>query len=236
MTFEDDTAGSVVAFYPKHNTHGRVDAEEFERWAKRYVAAHGGTTHAFDNHQTMHLRAREVLGVLDEHVGSRFVSVAFFCHGWARGVQAGFDLRRASGVHPNELARALARRSGAGVIVPLYACTTADEAKGPKHTDPRDVPGGDGGFADMLRDACAANGLTRVRVDAHDRLGRACQNPYVRRFEGDGTTSPQFGGDWIVAPTDVHWEAWKRRLDDDPDFAVTFPFLDDRTIFSRLEP
>lgn len=125
--------------------------------------------------------------------------LALFCHGWRTGVQLGFD--RASA---HELARALRAASPFtdSMTVTLYACSTA---RGDDST-------GEGGFADALRDALVVAGFFRARVDAHTTAGHATWNPYVLRFEGDGTASPPRGGEWIVSPTSPLWQRWRTAL------------------------
>lgn len=226
--------GAVIAFAPIHDSPGKHDAKWFQRKASEFVeAAGGGTVVHFDNHARMLARAATVLGAIDETVPT-IVCCAFFCHGWSRGMQAGFDLRKAQGAHPDTLAAALARRAGNGVMVPLYACSTAAEPPGGTHSRSLDAPGGDGGFADQLRDACAKHGLTRVRIDAHDRLGDTVANPYVRRFEGDGTTAPGYGGQWIVQPSSPLWPAWVAALKGP--LALHYPWLSTEAIRRELEP
>lgn len=225
--------GVVLAFAPQHNSPGKRDADEFQRQAHAFVqAAGGGPVILFDNHQPMRLRGFDVLGRIDEERG-RIVCVGFFCHGWSRGFQAGFDVRKTQGVQVEALAKALARKTGEGMIVYLAACSTAAELPGGTHSQPLDAPGGDGAVADQLRDACAAHGLTRVRVDAHDRLGHTTRNPYVRRFEGDGTTKPGFGGEWIVQPSSPLWHAWVTALKGD--LALHYPWMTTEAIHRSLE-
>ena len=75
--------------------------------------------------------------------------LALFCHGWKGGVQLGpysQDVRA--------LVRALELRAYSDLAIVLYACSTGDgiDPDGPEGP----APGGEGGFADALRDALLA--------------------------------------------------------------------------------
>jgi hypothetical protein len=120
--------------------------------------------------------------------------LAIFCHGWANGLQL-VPMARVK-----DLAWALApKRPGPGPVVTLYACSAAD---GP-HL------GGDGGFADTLRDALCEAGATTCCVDAHTTAGHTTRNPYVRRFVGP---TPATGGEYIVEPKSPLWRPWVKAL------------------------
>jgi len=151
-------------------------------------------------------RWRAVRAALLAH-GSGVEVLAVFCHGWSSGLQL------VPGVRVEAFARTLAAVMTGPIVVTLYACTTGSD------TDPRtpetagsDAPGGDGGFADELRDALCAAGRTRCRVDAHTVLGHTSRNPYVRRFDGLGLADGGAGGGWIVRPGGRLWGAWARAL------------------------
>ncbi len=144
-------------------------------------------------------------------------SLTFFCHGWRTGMQLGFDVQSAP-----ELARAL-KAAGAppNVVVALYACSCGDGARE-----------GDGGFADTLRDALGAEGLTSCRVDAHSTVGHATYNPYVRRFECQGSEGGT-GGQWIVAPGSKLWPQWRAELRRS-DLRLLYPFMKTSEIHEAL--
>lgn len=121
--------------------------------------------------------------------------LAFFCHGFTRRIQLGFSL-----VHLHALAAAL---SSVGCDrVALYACSTGG---GPG-------VGGDGGFADALRDALCTHGLTSCRVLAHRTPGHASMNPRKALFEGRGSPVGGVGGTDIVRPGSTLWRRWCTRL------------------------
>lgn len=161
------------------------------------------------------LRFAKVVDVLMPHraAGGR---VAIFCHGWANGLQL------VPMVRIRDLAHILAEHRAP--VVTLYACSTAD---GP-------ATGGDGGFADRLRDALCAAGAVACRVDAHATAGHATRNPYVRRFEGMGVATGGVGGQWIVTPKSALWGPWARALKGD--LRWEFPLLSVAEIHARLAP
>lgn len=127
--------------------------------------------------------------------------VAILCHGWRGGIQPGWTLREVP-----QLAAALAAAGAPDLKIALYACSTAIDAEGHPGT------AGDGGFADALRDALATEAPTwRGWIDAHDRAGHCCSNPYVRRMHAGGVG---IGGDWLIAPDDPLWPRWAAQLRD----------------------
>lgn len=233
----DDTAGGVIAFATGFNAPGKVDATgAFQPRARAFAQVHGSTAVLFDDRRKMHERGAEILRHLDAYSGRPLICVAFFCHGWWRGIEAGFDMRPGVGMSPRVLAQAIASKSGEGVIVPLYACSTADAPGG------EDL-GGDGGFADALRDELAIAGCVNVRVDAHDRDGHTTRNPYVWRFDGNGERAAGAGGAWLVPPTigmggekkpNPMWPIWKRALADGSGLDLTYPFLGRPAIAEEL--
>jgi hypothetical protein len=234
----DDTAGSVLAFVTQYDTPGInprtsrpwKDAKEFQGRARALVKMHGGRVVLFDDRLPMKQRADVVLDRITEHQGSKLVCVAFFCHGWARGIEAGFDIRPRMGVSPQLLAEVLAAKSGTGLIVPLFCCSTASSKAAPEPP-----AGGDGGFADELRDALCVAGVTNCRVDASAKDGHTSRNPFKRRFAGTGHTVGAKGGQWIIAPSDPRFPRWRRWLAaEGKDNDLLFPFLDTPTIRTRV--
>ena len=95
---------------------------------------------------------------------------------------------------------------------------------------PGDGPGGDGGFADALRDALSERGVTG-HVDAHVTTGHTTRNPHVRRFYCDGAAAGT-GGDWLVAPGSPKWRRWVTALKGDMRFR--FPWLTPAEIDAAL--
>lgn len=110
--------------------------------------------------------------VLDTILGAKgpFDLVAFLCHGFRDHLQFGFYMR-----HVGELADAIASQCHPGASVPLYACSTGKTVTGPE--------AGEGGFADALRDALVARGMSGGKILAHASPGHLSRSPDVRIFE-----------------------------------------------------
>lgn len=138
--------------------------------------------------------------------------LAILCHGWRTGLQIGWSQQDLP-----QLADALAAAAAPDLVVVLYACSTAKDAP--------DSPGtaGDGGFADVLRDALAQKlPAWRGWVDAHDRAGHCCRNPYVRRMVAGACV----GGDWLIAPDSGLWPRWDEALHDPVStLRLRYPFM-----------
>ena len=165
----------ALILHPLHNSGTKRDATgafipEAKAYANVMGATHDTVLAGFDNRASKLARRREVEAAI--RATGPLQHVALFCHGLAKGLQTGHDLATVS-----TLAEALAASCGASrrLVVTLYACDAAD-GKG---------PGGDGGFADALRDALSERGITG-HVDAHVTTGHTTRNPYVRRFWCDG--------------------------------------------------
>ena len=212
----------ALIILPQHNSPGKRDVTgAFRPEAKRFAESlhergFSTHTHAFDNKASKAKRRAEVERAIWEGVfhsdgigiDGLWDVVAFFCHGFTRGMQTGHDMATVG-----DLAETIALRSSDTVVVPLYACSTASTRTG--------APGGDGGFADALRDALSERGK-RGHVDAHDTVAHTTKNPRVRRFWMDGEAAGT-GGDWIVAPGSPKWRAWRAALKGPMRFA--FPFM-----------
>lgn len=181
--------------------------------AVRFLAVHGLSQAErrkaivrFDNRRGMSSRARTCLDALSAQTEA-LDCVAFFCHGWASGIQAGFRL-----ANVGLLARSIAAVSSKAVNVPLYACSTAADLDSDEQDETDgDAPGGDGGFADQLRDALAAAGCTGARVMGHSVKGHATKNPYARFFDASGS-APSVGGGWVIEPGSALWPEWRSAL------------------------
>ena len=105
------------------------------------------------------------------------------------------------------------------LYVTLFACSTAETTTG--------QPGGEGGFADKVRDDLVEAGFTEGWIDAHPVPGHATQNSLVKRFYLSKEEAAK-GGNYIVAPGSPEFKKWKTKLNskwrDDP-FRFDFPFL-----------
>ena len=199
--------GGVVALATAYDSKGKRDATRaFLPEAKAftgYWADEGYPTHLarIDTRARMHVRRRQVAEALGLLSGG-IKHVAIFAHGWRTGIQLGFHLR-----HVGALARLIdVHAVDEAPVVSVYCCSTAQGG-----------PGGDGGFADELRDAMCSHGLVQCRVDAHTTRGHTTRNPHLRRFEGEGSTHGGQGGRFIVRPRGKLWGAWKRALRDRED-------------------
>ncbi len=207
----------TLTLAPMYNSPGKKDATgafQPERAAFCNCVAPMAYNYAIDNTESKNTMRAFVLRYI--HVDTPQL-LAVFSHGWRTGIQFGFSL-----ANVDELAVELARGC-TSVRVALYCCSTGS---GPG-------VGGDGGFADMLRDALCRAGAVDCQVDAHDRAGHTTKNPYVVRFMGQGSATGGQGGQWIVAPKSKLWGRWVRALRGDLRFR--FPLMDVAAIHAELE-
>lgn len=120
-------------------------------------------------------------------------------------------------------------KSKTKLIVTLFACSTAETTTG--------QPGGEGGFADKVRDDLVVAGFTEGWIDAHPVPGHATQNSKVRRFYVS-TEEASKGGTWLVAPGSPEFPKWKEKLNskwrDDP-FRFDFPYMTATQILHACE-
>lgn len=154
--------------------------------------------------------------------------IACFCHGWRNGIQAGWQL---------PTVRALASLCSAAMVesghILLYACDAGRDADVDQADDVEEGPGGDGGFADELRDACETLGR-RITVAAHATTGHSTYNPHVRIF---APGEHGRGGRWVIAPGTRLWPRWVLALRD-PDGTLRYRFwgMSYEAIAAELEP
>jgi len=224
---------NIIAFAPAFNTRGRSDTTgAFQPEAKAFLKFHGVTGGLFliDNHRTDFEMREQVRGVLTPEVfdqGGKYIAI--FCHGLSRQIQFGFDTRNV-----DQLAEAIGRasRGWPSPVVVLYCCSTARGWRDKMGYLPEPV-GGDGGFADALRDALCRAGMTTCQVDAHTTAGHTTRNPYVRRFEGKGSPVGGVGGYFLVAPGSKLWKPWVKALRD-TNLRYEFPFMQVSELHERL--
>lgn len=199
----------ILCIAPSVNTPGKSDATgAFIPEARAYALHHGydptAVVRLFDPRLSLAGRRATV----NAHIRALRVPVhtlAFFCHGYRRGLQTGHQLE-----HVDELASMLRLAAKPDAWVLLYACETGRDSDEDTQDDRLPGPGGDGGFADALRDACGRQGL-QISVMGHTTAGHCTQNPNARRFvPGDGGR----GGDWYVHQADPRFRAWSRALRD----------------------
>jgi hypothetical protein len=205
----------AICIAPKFNSGAKHDATgAFQPEARAFVKRWGGTLLLVDNLAGKAAMRRAVL----EAVGADPPDVlALFCHGWNTGIQFGFGLRDVPALAE------LFRRNDHDPVIAIYGCLTGGSAG----------PGGDGGFADVLRDALCAVGQVQCQVDAHTTAGHATRNPYVRRFEGGGVASGGVGGYYLVTPRSAKWQRWVRALQGD--LRLRFPLMSAMEIHAELE-
>ncbi len=229
-----DKIKNPVVLYSSKNTKGRRDATgAFIPEAKSFARLHGvpgrncvaipcvGVPKWTRRAHT--LRAiRDAADIAVEPIDL----VAFFGHGWHRGIQFGFKKKQIP-----DLVKALAPIATRDLRVVLYACLTAENSVKDWITNPRKLgPATEGGFADRLRDGLAGAGLTECRVDAHKTAGHTTFNPYLVRFLGVRASEP--GGFWLVQPRSELWDEWRGGLHGDLRFR--FPLMSQAEIVAEL--
>lgn len=219
---------SALVFVPVHNTPGKRDADEFRREARLFCAwlrAEKGwptPVHQFDNERDLGERRADVLRHVHGLTPGSVRVVALFCHGWPDGVQAGFRSEHVKG-----LARELEDVSADELTVALYCCSTGADQDASTDELGGTGPGGEGGFADRLRDELGELGV-RATVFAHSTAGHVTRNPRVRIFP----PHERRGGHWVVSPESPLWPAWVRYLQGDGRFS--YPFLTAAEIEAEL--
>lgn len=219
---------SALVFVPVQNTPGKRDADEFRREARLFCAylraSKGWPTpvHQFDNARELAERRADVLRHVHGLTPGAVKVVALFCHGWPDGVQAGFRSEHARG-----LARELENVAATELTVALYCCSTGADQDPATDETAEPGPGGDGGFADRLRDELGAVGV-QATVYAHSTAGHCTRNPRVRIF----LPHERAGGHWVVSPDSPLWPRWRQYLQGDGRF--TYPFLSAAEIEAEL--
>lgn len=218
MTIRPHPPMRMLCFVPDANTTGKSDASgaflpEARAFARFHGVSHELVIRRFPADAPIPKRRAFCVGAFDTAARPLDV-VAFFCHGWRDGLQAGF-LR----ANVLVLARMMGMHARLDAHVLLYACETGRDSDAETDDDSEPGPGGDGGFADELRDACEALGR-RVTVMGHSTAGHCLRNPYARRFApGAGGR----GGEWYVEPEGALWQRWVRALRD-PRSTLRFRF------------
>jgi hypothetical protein len=214
-----------IVFAPMFNTRGRHDATgAFQPEADAFCRARGGTPTLIANTMPAEAMRAQVFLRLIPDPAIQVRTVAFFCHGSGGSIQFGFNR-----ANVDQLAAAIAEAVDVRIV--LYACNTA---RGSKAEGQMAEFGGDGGFADALRDALCRAGAVNCQVDAHTTAGHTTRNPFVRRFLGMGSRVGGVGGFWIVSPTNRPlWAKWRRALREGS-LRFDFPFLSIAEIHERL--
>lgn len=215
----------ALVFAPLRNAPGKRDADEFQREARAFCKLHGLAIDPvlFDNHEGQLERRSVLLQRLHERSPASLDVLVLFCHGWPTGLQMGFQIAHARG-----LARELKVVAGPELKVVLYCCSTGADSDGGDANERQPGPGGDGGFADRLRDELVELGV-RTTVYAHSTAGHTTRNPFVRVFGPE----QRRGGHWLVEPRSALWPAWLRALHS-TDLRFRFPFLSREQLEAEL--
>jgi len=208
-----------VVFAPQYDSPGKKDATgAFLPESKRFADMHKFTRVTFDNHRPMAQRLVDIESSLA--LFSDLDCIAFFCHGWADGIQAGMTRKSLLGF----CEKLVPHIRKVDFKVALYACSTAEDGL-VSTNDKAAGPGGDQGFADKCGDTLKDMGVN-VSVLGHVTAGHTTRNPFVRIFRGG------VGGNWLVSPDDVLWSKWVKALHGDLRFR--FPFMTAEQIRQEL--
>jgi len=220
----------IMIFVPMHNTK-KSDAAEFMREAEAFRKLHhidSECLRIIDNHKSKREMRRHVLDDVDMW---GLTGVFFFCHGWESGIQLGISLSDVCAV-AHSIGTNLQDTS---VVVGLYCCSTGGTI-GKKKQDETEPLGGDGGFADRLRDELCRVGAVDCRVLAHTVPGHTTKNPYLREFIGGGRPLGGSGGSWVIPPRHKpEFKAWRKLLRTDPTARFEIPFVSTGAIQRRVK-
>lgn len=232
------TNRNILVFYSSTNAKGKHDATgAFIPEAKAFKKLHNIPDENFIGVKCVGVptvrRRRIVLDTIHDRGSEQLLdAVAFFGHGWPRGIQFGFNRD-----HVDELAALLERKASNDVRIVLYACLAAENDKRDSKVEGVG-PATNGGFADELRDAMVLAGISEGLVDAHKTAGHTTWNPYVVRFLCKNVDAPDYGGvggAWLVAPRSEHWRDWIRALrNKSGGLRYRFPFMSQFEILAEL--
>lgn len=197
----------TLSICPLYDTVGKVDASgAFYPEARTFMGLHlGSTVLRFDSNRVITDRRAESDRIISRYVGTDLDAVAFFCHGWSTGIQAGY-------AKPNikYLAHLLSTVLTPGGMVILYCCSTAQDREG--------------GFAAALSKHLGEG----HPVFAHSTAGHTTYNPFAYRFVG-GAATP------YVSCEDVdEFHTWRRAMRSRT-FRFEAPFLEPAQALSAAE-
>jgi hypothetical protein len=225
----------ALAIRPSTNTKANDVTGAFAPEADAFVKmfAPGSLVMPFDNTKGLPTRRAEVTRLLLAQPATKgvFDTLAFFCHGWASGIQAGFLNQ-----HVDALATLIAGALGGDTVdhptVVLYCCSTGTDVQ-----DSKDEAAGkgDNSFADRLRDALCRAGMTHCRVMGHSTAAHTTQNPNARFFDGNGSAFGGTGGYSVVGPKTDIWKPWVKALQT-TDLRFRFPYMAIEDIHAELAP
>lgn len=225
---------------PRYNTNGKKDATgAFQPEAYGFAKHHGlprSSVFLFDNKASLHSRRKQVARAIK--AAGVFDTLAVFCHGSKDHIQAGFTLKTMP-----ELVGLLREAQCSRVI--LYCCDTGRDLDSDRIDDVQDTVGGDGGFADTLRDAIAGNVTGTGQeiggsvIFAHATLGHTSRLPLVRVFVTNDKIYPPLGtqqykgGQWLIEPNKPEFPLWRQALSK-TSLRWRFPFLTQNQILAEL--
>ncbi len=236
MTLRDE---KVLAFVAGKNTHRKSDNRllrdatgAFIPEANRFVklAAKGSRVVLIDNSKPFAQRRKAVEAEVNG--GELFDSVAFFCHGWSKGIQLGYTKANVKALAALVLEATGGAQNVSYLTVPLYCCSTGDD----KNDEDWSAAGsGDNSFADLLRDELCRQGAVENRVMAHTSVAHTTKNPMVLFMDGMGIPDGGVGGFAPVAPGTANWSTWKRLMRDSKGtLRFRMPYMDIAQIHKEL--
>jgi hypothetical protein len=215
---------------PDRNTKKSDYTGAFKLEAIEYRKLWGGDIVTFDASLPLLKRRDSVIKALTETPG-KYDHVVFMCHGWSKGIQAGFTTKNVK-----ELAVAICKGNGPRYIssavsiqgqsmnivydyrVALYCCSTGADPQDDSMEAPGTAPMangnlGDNSFGDLLRDELCKAGAAECSVFAHTTAGHTTQNPNIILFEGAGSNVGGYGGVMPITPKDKKtWARWAKQL------------------------
>jgi len=204
----------VLVFIPTHNAEGKKDVTyAFLPEAKEFIklAKAGSELIQFDNSKPLPARRKFVGQCIESRINKGFTSVAFMCHGWLNGMQAGYTRQQAPELAGliHKLVNSPPNVVKTDVIVPLFCCSTGDDPQ----NDPITAAGtGDDSFADKLRDALCQVGQVNCRTMGHTTVAHTTKNPMVLFMDGMGVPDGGVGGYPPVSPKSAAWKLWRKAL------------------------
>lgn len=227
---------STLIVRGESNTPGRKDytgAFLPESEAYRKAVGFESMVVTFDNSRPFAQRAKQLLKRMQAmEITDNIDTVAFFCHGWGDGIQAGFTRRNIKALVAALNTAGLHRPLEDDPTVILYCCSTGDDPD----DDIEAAPGidmGDGSFADAFRDELCKAGHTECRVIAHTTAGHTTKNPYAIFFEGLGSPIGGVGGIVPVTPEQKQlWSTWVKLLK--TSFRFEYPYMTVGKIHERI--
>lgn len=210
---------NVIAFHPKHNSLFKKDVTgAFKPEAQAFVQKHNyskANIYEIDCRRKVSkfVRQNQILAELSQFEDKQLDAIAFFCHGWKKGLQFGFSN---SAQDLETLSYRILKASANKIRVVLYACSCGS-------TDLQN-------FASALRDQIYNWESRPIQIDAHDRKGHCTRRPFIRRY-----TEPAYsGGKWIIMPKTELWNNWVNALDE-TDLRFDYPFMTIQKIYNHLK-